>query len=157
MRGRSRVGLLAVVVALVISSAGLPAVAGDWDTERWRGQLVSPPPDDREYYECQEWSDCHDLRGVSIEDLNVTSLMEGASDDEDEENRYTLHDTSLQGILSVWGFCMYDENHTLLKCDWNLREPWKKGGEIPAETRYVRILVQQGVAPEYSLSIGVMY
>lgn len=122
-------------------------------TETYRGQLLGSVPDGDNYEECAHWDNCQEMRGVSITDIDVSEVVSS----DDDKAGYNLWDLSLTGYLTVWHLCKYDEQDgemSLLHCDWDLYIPYNKGGELPAETDHVRIIVDQGVTPEYYFKVA---
>lgn len=153
MLSGARVVLAAAVVLLVASLSATPVAADDWASETWTGQLLTPLVETDGFEDCHVWSNCQELRGIALEDINVTEVMEEAVEN-NLSDRYGLNDPSLPGFLTVWRLCKYDANHTLIECDGNIVDPWKQGGDMPAETRHVRLIVDQGALPEYRLTVS---
>lgn len=139
------------VISLALVSLSGTAAAGDSEGQEWEGSLVAQLPDTDEYRDCHQWSECQDLRGIAIKDFDVSNVTEGY-----DEASYTLYDPSLTGLVTLWHFCMYEEQSgqmELLDCDWNLHAYWKKGGDLDPDSDAVRIMVERGATSDYWLEV----
>lgn len=148
MTWKTRGAAISLTVLLALTGLGLQSVA-ESDDHKYQGQLLWSIPE-TEDEDCREWSNCDRYQGIAMTDVDITHVME---DDDAEDGAYMLVDPGLTGALTDWTLCKYTEDKALLDCDYHLHSTGKKGGDLPDETRYVRLIAMDGVAPEYWLKV----
>lgn len=144
MPGLLRCGTLLVALLAVLATAGTSqAAVGSWQGTLHVGLPITTPQE-----ECDPWGECQNLRGLSVRDVNVSEFMRSIDGPAD----YTLTDVSSYAPLTIWRLCAYDGNHQAIDCD-EKGASWWLWGTIPAETRYVRVVLVNNAAVDYSLRL----
>lgn len=144
----SKLRVTAFALILVLALTGTTQAGERPETETYEDQLLGPVPP-TEDDDCRDWNQCQEYRGIAIADINVSDVMES----DDGEGGYNLIDQSMQGLLTTWTLCKYTQDKVRLNCDYDIHMLSKKGGDLPNDTRHLRVMVEDGIAPEYWLKV----
>lgn len=151
MTWKTRGTAISLTVLLAFTGLSLPSTA-ESDRHIYEGHLLWSIPE-TEKEDCRVWSNCDRYQGIALTDVDITHVMED-DDEEAQAGAYMLFDPGLTGLLTEWTLCKYTADKALLGCDYNLWSNGKKGGDLPDETRHLRLIAMDGVAPEYWLKVA---
>lgn len=147
--------VLAVLLVMVpLGSASLTPYSDRVYRASWEHLLLPLPENDDS--DCEEFDGCpEDIKGVAYDDHHVGPHIDGA----DEDPYYIFrsygeaYGLTYNEVLA-WELCMYDSQKDLIGCDQHEGE-WYNTGRLDVDTEHVRVILRQGLDPNYSFDIWI--
>lgn len=146
MRTGVRWSAIAVALLSIVAFSGITQASHQ---PTWYGTLEVGKMPGTPNHMCDPLEKCSELRGLTVQDYDVSSAMDG----QDEPVDYVLKDLTSWAPLTVWRLCKYDGQGDLIECDEE-GPHWYLWGEVPPETDTLRIILKQNAGVTYSLRLA---